>query len=141
MPDAPHLKPRPTSPHLSIYRPQITSVLSIFHRMTGIVLSVGLLFLVWWLLAIQYGPNAYEHFTDFTRSILGIVFMVGWTLSLFYHMLNGIRHLFWDMGIGYRMETVTQTGMMVLIGAGVLTAIVWVLAMTGVPQISGAMHG
>lgn len=138
---SPSARARPTSPHLSIYRPQITSVLSIFHRFTGIALTAGLLFLTWWMLAILYGPNAYGTFLNFTRSIPGQIFLWGWSWSLFYHMLNGIRHLFWDMGKGYKLETVTQSGIMVLVGSVLFTALLWLLACSSLPQNPGVMYG
>ena len=134
-------KPRPTSPHLSIYRLEITSALSIIHRLTGIVLAIGLLFLTWWAMAVLFGPNAYAIFLDFTRSILGRLFLIGWSWALFYHMLNGVRHLFWDMGKGFDMQSVTQTGIMVLLGSVILTAGVWLLAFTTAPQGMEIMHG
>ncbi len=135
------LRARPTSPHLSIYRWQISMTLSILHRATGMALAVGLLFLVWWLYAVLCGPAAYDCFLDFTHSIIGRIFLVGWTWSLCYHMLNGIRHLFWDMGKGYEISTMTQTGIMVVLGSFILTALLWLLAFTTAPQIMGAVHG
>jgi len=84
---------RPLSPDLQIYRPQLTSVLSISHRVTGIALSVGTLLLVSWLLAAAAGPQAYSTVQGFMRSWLGLLVMFGWTFSLFFHLCNGIRHL------------------------------------------------
>jgi len=138
---APTIKPRPTSPHLSIYRWQITMSLSILHRLTGMALAFGLLFLTWWVMAILYGPPAYDCFLSFTRSVIGKVFLVGWSWSLVYHKLNGIRHLFWDAGKGFQMQTATQSGMMVVIGSFVLTALIWILAYSTAPQFTGGLHG
>ncbi len=137
----PKMKPRPTSPHLSIYRWQISMSLSILHRATGMALAFGLLFLIWWLYAVLFGPAAYGCFLSFTHSIVGRIFLVGWTWSLSYHLLNGIRHLFWDMGRGYEISTMTQTGIMVVLGSFIITALLWLLALTTAPQIMGAVHG
>jgi len=139
--DAPKMKPRPTSPHLSIYRWQISMSLSILHRMTGIALAFGLLFLTWWVFAVLCGPAAYDYFLDFTRSIFGRIFLIGWSWSLVYHKLNGIRHLFWDMGKGFEIPNMTQSGIMVVLGSFIFTALIWLLAFTTAPQVIGAMHG
>ncbi len=118
---------RPLSPHLQVYRPQITSVLSITHRATGIVLSLGSVFLVLWLLAAASGPRAFEIAQDCAGSWLGYVFLFAFSLALFYHLLNGIRHLFWDMGHGFELTTATRTGWAVVLGALALTAVAWIL--------------
>src|SRR5260221_6908133 len=85
---------RPLSPHLQIYRPQLTSVLSILHRATGILLGVGTLVLAWWVIAAAAGPDAFARVQGFLGSWLGILVLLGWTAALFYHLANGIRHLF-----------------------------------------------
>lgn len=128
---------RPTSPHLSIYRPQITSGLSILHRFTEIALAFGLVFLTWGLWSVMVGPGAYEQFVGFCKSFFGRVMMVGWTWALSYHMLNDIRHLFWDMGKGFELPTVTQSGIMVVLASFALTALVWVLALYGALPMAG----
>jgi succinate dehydrogenase / fumarate reductase cytochrome b subunit len=84
---------RPLSPHLQIYRWQLTSVLSILHRAAGIALSVGAVLLVWWLVAAASGPAAYSRAAGFFGSWIGLVLLFGWTAALFYHLCNGIRHL------------------------------------------------
>ncbi len=89
---------RPLSPHLQIYRWQLTSVLSILHRAAGVALTAGAILLVWWLVAAASGPDAYESVADFLGSWLGLLLLFGWSLSLFYHLCNGIRHLV----LGYR---------------------------------------
>lgn len=122
---------RPLSPHLFIYRPQLTSVLSISHRFTGVGLGVGALFLVWWLLAAAAGPEAYALVEAFFGSWIGIVFLAGFSFSLFYHLANGIRHMFWDAGLGFENETITRTGIVMLLAAIVLTAGAWALALAG----------
>jgi len=117
---------RPLSPHLQIYRPQITSVLSITHRATGIALAVGTLLLVWWLVAAASGPDAYEAAQGFIGSWLGRLLLFGWTWSLFYHLCNGIRHLFWDAGYGFELDTVTRSGWAAVAAAVALTLIAWI---------------
>lgn len=117
---------RPLSPHLQIYRPQLTSVLSILHRATGVVLTLGTLLLVWWLVAAASGPDAYAAVQWFLGSWLGYLFLFGWTAALFYHLCNGIRHLFWDAGYGFELESVYRSGWAVVIATGVLTVVAWV---------------
>jgi succinate dehydrogenase / fumarate reductase cytochrome b subunit len=114
---------RPLSPHLQIYKPQITSVLSISHRITGLALVVGMLLLVWWLLAAAAGPAAYPHAQAFIGSWLGILLLVGWTFALFFHLCNGIRHLVWDTGHGLDIPTTYATGWAVVAASAVLTLI------------------
>ncbi len=119
---------RPLSPHLQVYRPQITSVLSIAHRATGIVLAAGLILLLWWLAAAASGPDAFGAVQDAAGSFLGRLFLFGWTFALFYHLCNGIRHLFWDIGRGFELGTVSLTGWLAVVGAAALTGLSWVLA-------------
>ena len=118
---------RPLSPHLQIYKPQITSVLSILHRITGIALAVGTLVLAWWLIAAAAGPDAFAAAQAALGSWLGRLFLFGWTFALFYHLANGIRHLCWDAGFGYQLRTVTASGWTVVTAAVVLTFGAWVL--------------
>ncbi len=101
---------RPMSPHLQIYKPQITSVLSICNRLSGIAISVGTLMMVWWLVAASEGPKAFAHVQWFASSILGIAVLVGWTLALTYHLFGGLRHLVWDVGLATDLPTVHRTG-------------------------------
>ena len=96
---------RPLSPHLSIYRWQIQMVTSIVHRATGIALSVGLLVVTWALLALARGESAWHAFTACAGSVIGIILLVGWSWSLFYHLCNGIRHLLQDAGLGFRNKS------------------------------------
>ncbi len=119
---------RPLSPHLQIYRPQLTSVLSIFHRMTGVGLALGAVLVVWWLLAAATGPEYFALVDRLLTSWIGLLVLLGSTWALAYHLLNGIRHLVWDMGYGYELETVDKTGWAVLIGSGVLTLLLWLVA-------------
>jgi succinate dehydrogenase / fumarate reductase cytochrome b subunit len=117
---------RPLSPHLQIYKPQLTSVLSILHRLTGVALAVGTLLLVWWLIAAATGPGAYDSAQGFIGSILGRLLLFGWTFALFYHLANGIRHLLWDAGWGFELRTAYTTGWLVVVASVVLTLASWV---------------
>src|SRR5690554_6901256 len=106
---------RPLSPHLQIYRPQLTSVMSILHRATGIVVAVGTLLLVYWLAAAAAGPEAFATAQAFVGSPVGLVLLFGWSVSLFYHLCNGIRHLAWDAGYGFELPTVYRSGWAVVV--------------------------
>lgn len=121
---------RPISPHLQIYRPQITTVLSITHRATGLVLSAGAVLLVLWLVAAAAGERSYEIAQACAGSWLGYLFLFGFSACLFYHLLNGVRHLFWDSGHGFDLPTVTRTGWAVVVGTVLLTVVAWVLGLT-----------
>jgi succinate dehydrogenase / fumarate reductase cytochrome b subunit len=116
---------RPLSPHLQIYRPQLTSVLSITHRATGVALAVGTLLLAWWLIAAATGPEAYAVVQGVLASWIGRLLLLGWTVSLFYHLCNGIRHLFWDVGYGFELRTTYVSGWLVILATIVLTAATW----------------
>jgi succinate dehydrogenase / fumarate reductase cytochrome b subunit len=119
---------RPLSPHLQIYRPQITSVLSILHRLTGVALGVGTLLFAWWLVAAAAGPEAYALAQGFLGSIVGRILLLGFTWALFYHLCNGIRHLAWDLGLGFDLATVSRSGWAVVIASAALTLLAFVLA-------------
>ena len=116
---------RPLSPHLQIYRPQITSVLSILHRLSGIGLGVGTLLLAYWLIAVAAGPGPFDFAQGLIGSWVGIVLLIGWTFALIYHFCNGIRHLFWDAGYGYELDTVYRSGWVVVLTSILLTAGIW----------------
>ena len=118
---------RPLSPHLQVYRWQWTMAYSILHRATGIALGVGTLLLVWWLIALATGPEAFDTVQTVVGSIIGRLFLFGWTFALFYHLGNGIRHLFWDAGKGFDLETAAMTGHAVPVSAAALTLIAWAI--------------
>ena len=120
---------RPLSPHLQVYRPQITSVLSILHRGTGIALSVGTLVLVWWLVAAASGDAAYMVVSGFLHSPLGLLLLLGWSAALWYHLFAGLRHLSWDAGWGFELPQVHRSGRAAVILTVVLTALTWVVGM------------
>ena len=119
-------KQRPLSPHLQIYRPEITSILSIFHRITGITLSVGSILLVLWIFTLSLGKSYYEYYTMFSQSWIGVLIFIGFTFVLNYHLSNGIRHLFWDLGYGYELATVYKSGFAVILSSIILTVIIWI---------------
>ena len=117
---------RPLSPHLQIYRWQLTSVLSILHRATGVVLSAGAILLVWWLVAAASGPEAYEGVEDFLGSWIGLLLLFGWSVALFYHLCNGIRHLVWDTGHALDLKSTYVGGWTVVAATAVLSLAAWV---------------
>lgn len=117
---------RPLSPHLSIYKPQITSVLSISHRLTGVALYIGVLVLVWWMVMKIYGCDC---ITPLFHTTVGQLLLGAWSFALFYHLCNGIRHLFWDVGRGFNMSSVRASGVAVILSAIALTALSWALAL------------
>jgi succinate dehydrogenase / fumarate reductase, cytochrome b subunit len=122
---------RPLSPHLQVYRWQITMVMSILHRATGIALTVGALGFAWWLVCMAQPDQGAETAMDIVSSPIGIVFLFLFSLSLVFHTLNGIRHLLWDAGRGYDIPEVYKTGYTVAVLTVVLTAALWFLALGG----------
>ncbi|HKE45625.1 MAG TPA: succinate dehydrogenase, cytochrome b556 subunit [Steroidobacteraceae bacterium] len=126
---------RPLSPHLGIYRPMYTMVLSISHRITGIVLSVGLIPLVYWLVSLASGTAAYALAVERLRSPLLQLLLLGWLFSFFFHLANGIRHLAWDCGFGFERKQARASGWAVFILATLLTVlcVLWVLQLRGAP--------
>lgn len=118
---------RPLSPHLQVYRPQISTTLSIMHRATGIALAGGTILLTSWLVAAASSDAAYATVSAFMRSWIGLLLLFGWTAALWYHFCNGIRHLAWDAGWGYDLPTVHRTGWAVVAATGLLTMLTWVL--------------
>ncbi len=119
---------RPLSPHLQIYRWPVTMATSILHRATGCGLAAGTLLLAWWLVAAAAGPEYYAMVQACLGSWLGRLVLLGFSWALFYHLLNGIRHLFWDAGHGYSLPVANKSGWAVIIGSVVLTVLAWILA-------------
>lgn len=113
---------RPLSPHLSIYRFAYTMVLSVLHRATGIVIGAGLLLLVGWLLALAAGPRPYAQFSAFAATWPLQVVIAGLVVSFCYHLANGIRHLFWDMGLGLERREARRSGRIVVVATVLLSA-------------------
>ena len=124
---APRLKPRPLSPHLQIYRPMLTMMMSIVHRITGAALYFGTLLLAWWLIAAASGPSAYTAFETFLGSIFGRLILLGYTWALIHHMLGGIRHLIWDLGYGFEPAERELFTVATLIGSIGITLAIWVV--------------
>ena len=122
------MRQRPLSPHLQIYRPQLTSVLSITHRATGIVLVAGTLVLVYWLICAASGAEAYASAQALLGSWIGRIVLLGFSFSLFFHLCNGIRHLFWDVGLGFELKTTYASGMAVVVVSVAMTLAAWGLA-------------
>lgn len=120
---------RPLSPHIQVYKKQLTSVMSITHRVTGVGLAVGTLMLVYWLSSAAYGPDVYLDAQAFIGSWFGQVLLFGWSVSLFYHLSNGIRHLLWDIGWGFELPRVYRSGYAVLAATAVLTAVAWIVGL------------
>lgn len=121
---------RPRSPDVHIYRPQLTSVLSITHRATGVLLSLGSIVLVAWLVVIASGADSYAALTGFFSSWIGIVLLIGWTYALFYHLCNGIRHLCWDLDFGFELRSIYLSGWVVVAISVMLTLVTWIVALT-----------
>jgi succinate dehydrogenase / fumarate reductase cytochrome b subunit len=120
---------RPLSPHLQVYQPQITSTLSILHRATGVVNAFGALLLAWWLVALASGSAAYAAFAAVAGSLPGRIALFAFGATLVYHLLNGVRHLFWDMGFGFEIPQVYRTGYTVIVLAVLLTGALWYVAL------------
>ena len=121
------IRQRPLSPHLQIYKPQITSVLSILHRGTGIVLSIGSIILVLWIVTLTLGESTYLMYSNIINNWFGKFIIFGFTFALFYHLSNGIRHLFWDAGYGYELNHAYISGISVIISSLLLTFITWLI--------------
>lgn len=116
---------RPISPHLSVYRWPITMTLSILHRMTGVALTVGLLVYVAWLMSAATGGEEYRHFIGLAQSPLGRIALVGWSFAFFFHLSNGVRHLFWDAGRGFEKAQANASSWMVIVASVFLTLLYW----------------
>lgn len=119
---------RPLSPHLQIYRPQLTSLLSVTHRASGIFLSLGIPFFLYWLWSLDAGRDAYANAQDFLGSFIGRSLLLFWTLAFYYHLCNGIRHLFWDVGKGFELEDAYRSGWAVIAVSTSLTLGTWIAA-------------
>jgi succinate dehydrogenase cytochrome b subunit len=120
---------RPLSPHLQVYRWQLTSVLSILHRATGIALSVGALYLAIWVIYAAGSSRGYAVFQEFNGSIVGRILLGGWLFSAFYHLCNGIRHLFWDAGYGFELKDAYRSGWIVVAVSLVATVLSWIVGL------------
>jgi succinate dehydrogenase / fumarate reductase, cytochrome b subunit len=119
---------RPLSPHLQIYRPQLTSVLSFTHRLTGVTLGIYSIALVAWLIAAAAGPQPYSVAQTILRTWLGQVLLVGGTFCFFLHLCGGIRHLFWDAGRGFELRAIYASGWTVVVASTLLTVATWIVS-------------
>ena len=118
---------RPLSPHLSIHKKVLTALFSITHRITGIGLSAGSILIFVWFLLIYLGPNYYLYFELISKNILFKLILIIWTVSIFYHLFNGCRKLYWSFGIGMDLKTVYNSGYVVLFLTFISTLIVWLI--------------
>ncbi|XYK82780.1 MAG: succinate dehydrogenase, cytochrome b556 subunit [Labrenzia sp.] len=118
---------RPLSPHLQIYKPILTMVMSILHRITGAALYFGTILLAWWLIAAAAGPGYFDFVNAIYGSIIGRLVLFGFTWALVHHMLGGIRHFIWDMGAGFEKDTREWLAKATIIGSVSLTLILWVI--------------
>lgn len=128
MADIPKTAPRPLSPHLSIYKPMLTMMMSIAHRITGFALYLGTLLLAAWLTAAASGPEYFDLVNGFAATPVGQLVLFGFTWALFHHMLGGIRHFIWDTGKGFGLNTVEWMARLTLIGGFALAIGVWLAA-------------
>ncbi len=119
---------RPLSPHLQIYRLPMAAIMSITHRLTGIALAFGSVLLAYWLLSVAAGPESYRAAQGFFGGVLGRLLLFVFSFSLFFHLCNGIRHLYWDTGRGFDLNTVDASGRLVLFTSIALTLVSWVVA-------------
>ncbi|UUX48051.1 succinate dehydrogenase, cytochrome b556 subunit [Nisaea acidiphila] len=119
---------RPLSPHLQIYRLPLTAITSILHRATGVALGAGTLLLVWWLMATATGGSYFEFVQGIMGSWIGLLVLFGFSFALFFHLCNGIRHLFWDAGYGFEIESADRATKLVIAASVGLTALAWILA-------------
>ena len=119
---------RPLSPHLGIYKWPLAMAISILHRITGVALAVGALLMVVILISVAAGPEAYECVREMLASKIGKTFLFLWTVALFLHLFNGIRHLVWDVGYGFEIDTTRNSGILVIIATIIMSIAVWVAA-------------
>ena len=118
----------PLSPHLQIYRWHVSSLLSITHRISGIINLLALIFIFYWIIVLSFGENNYELFLLIINSFFGKFILIGFTWSMIFHVLSGIRHLAWDLGYGFEIKTANISGAIVILLSLLLTIIFWLLA-------------
>ena len=118
----------PLSPHLQIYRWQISSLLSITHRISGVINFLALILIFFWLIFLSLGENNYQSFLLIINSFIGKFILIGFTWSMSFHLLSGIRHFVWDLGYGFEIKTANITGVIVIISSLALTIIFWLFS-------------
>lgn len=116
---------RPLSPHLQIYKVQLSSTLSISHRLTGVALTAGIFALAAWVWGATQDLQTFHILQHHVRAWYGQFFLLGWSFSLFYHLLNGLRHLMWDMGYGLARQSAYRSGLFVIASTFIMTGLVW----------------
>lgn len=116
---------RPLSPHVGIYRWQLSNGLSILHRVSGVGLSFGLILFAAWLSSAAYSADCFARIQELVSSPIGKILLLGWTVAFFYHLGNGIRHLFWDMGMGFTLPVMNRSGILNLIFTVSMTVLTW----------------
>lgn len=132
-----HQPDRPLSPHLQVYRLPLTALTSISHRLTGVALFAGSLLLVAWLWALAYDAAYFDFWNEVASHWAAKLVLMGWTFALFYHLCNGVRHLFWDMGKGFNKHTATKNSMLVIFTALVINAALWCSILMNVSFVIG----
>ncbi len=125
MADIPKPAKRPLSPHLQIYTPMVTMMMSIVHRITGVGLYFGTLLLAWLLIAAATGPEYFSYVRELADTLVGRIILFGYTWALFHHMLGGIRHFIWDTGRGFDLNTVEWMARLSLVGGLTLAIVTW----------------
>jgi succinate dehydrogenase / fumarate reductase cytochrome b subunit len=123
------VRERPMSPHLSVWRWHITMATSILHRATGVALYVGALIAAGWAIALAKGPDAYAGYKALLGSPIGLIVMFGLSVSFFYHLANGVRHLVWDAGLGFELKAANASAVFVFAFTAAATIAVWVIAL------------
>jgi len=118
---------RPLSPHLQIYRPMLTMMMSIVHRLTGAALYFGTLIVIWWLVALATGPVYFEYVQELLGSLIGRLILFGYTWALVHHAMGGIRHLIWDTGRGFDLDLVEWMARLNLAGSIIVTLVIWII--------------
>ncbi len=121
-------KQRPLSPHLQVYKPQLTSMMSITHRLTGLFLSLGMIVFIYWLYVVATNQGLANDMIVFFAAGFGLILLYAWVFAFAYHLCNGIRHLFWDIGKGFSIPAVYRSGYLVLLAAVLLTVAVFFLS-------------
>ncbi len=129
MSDSPIAPPRPRSPNIQIYRPQLTSVLSIANRISGVILAIAGVGLVAWLVTAAEGPQAYSAAQSALASLVGRIVLFAATFAFFLHLCGGIRHLLWDAGYGFELRAIYASGWTVVVASIVLTLAAWMAAL------------
>lgn len=124
-----NIETRPLSPHLTIHRKVLTSLLSIVHRLTGLGLSLGSVLIVVWIFSIAMGEEYFNIVYFFLGSILGKIILFIWSFGTFYHLINGVRYLIWSMGYGIDIKNIYRSGYLVIFFSAIFTALLWMIVL------------